>query len=128
MGALNISTIPCDFSTLICRITVPAPSAALVFLNPLSSSGNGIVATLLEKTFATTRSTRTRNTVTVDFGVMATSNGENGRSRRLGSTSEGTRKKKVNSGACGGRIRERLLEGQALMLLVWLSAFVISNF
>jgi len=124
MGAPNVPTIPCNFSTQICHITVPAPSAALVFLYPLSSSGTP--ATLLEKTFATTRSTKTKNTVTVDFGVVATSNGENGGNRRFGSTSEGT--KKVHSGANAGRIRRRLREAEGVMMLVWVFGLAVSSF
>jgi hypothetical protein len=120
MGALNISSIPCNSSTQICSITVPAPSAALVFLTPHSA------APLLEKTFATTRTTRTKNTVTVDFGVVATSNGENGRSRRLGSTSEGTKKKlRVRSGAGDDRIGERI---KLLLLVVWVFGFAALSF
>lgn len=40
--------------------------------------------TVAERTFTTTRSMKIKNTVTVDFAAMATSNGENGGTRMLG--------------------------------------------
>lgn len=119
MGTSNISILPCDSSTQICRITLPAPSAALVFLYSPTSSDDAAL-TLAEKTFGTTRSTRTKNTATIDFAVMETSNGENGRSRLLGSTSEGM--KKMHSAGTEERLRE---VWQVVMILVWVLRFVV---
>ncbi|KAF8162003.1 glycoside hydrolase family 79 protein [Pholiota molesta] len=52
------------------------------------------------RTFGTTAVTRTRNTATVDPGVLATSNGHTGMEGVLGSTSEGS-----VSAAAAGRLR-----------------------
>lgn len=99
VGTESITTISCSASpgivpsTNICQIPLPAPGFALVFLTPSAlseSEAGGTEAT----TFPTTAQTRTRNTVTVDQAVLATSNGHSGAGagagRRLGSTSSGS--------------------------------------
>ncbi|KAG6915354.1 hypothetical protein DXG01_012005 [Tephrocybe rancida] len=95
IGNENITTVPCDATTNLCSIRVPAPSYALVFLTDASLSEPGTAATT---TFATTVQTRTRNTVTVDQAVLATSNG--GYGKKLGSTSAGS-----SNGAAPGGMR-----------------------
>jgi len=87
-GEEQIETVTCDATTGNCQVRVPAPGAALVFLNDgaLSNSGEGDAP----QTFATTAVTRVRNTATVDQAVLATSNGHGGGSRHLGSTSRGS--------------------------------------
>ncbi|KAG6835065.1 hypothetical protein H0H93_005181, partial [Arthromyces matolae] len=95
MGDLNITTIQCDTTTNLCTIPVPAPSYALVYLTDTSINEAGGAATT---TFATTVQTKTRNTVTIDQAVLATSNG--GYGKQLGSTSAGS-----ESGAMMGGLR-----------------------
>ncbi|KAF8064386.1 glycoside hydrolase family 79 protein [Lyophyllum atratum] len=88
VGTENITTIPCDPTTNLCTIPVPAPAYALVFLSPAAlaqSNGEGAPPT----TFPTTARTNTRNTATVDPAVLATSNG-GFRKGELGSTSPGS--------------------------------------
>ena len=73
-GDKDIQTVTCSGGT--CKIQVPAPSFALVFLSDqaLSESDNGA-----NMTFPTTTSrTRTVNTATVNPSVLATSNGHGG--------------------------------------------------
>lgn len=66
---------------------MPAPGAALVFFSDdaqKAASGEAI------ETFPTTVITKTKNTVSIDPAVLATSNGENGRDRaQRGGTSAG---------------------------------------
>ena len=88
-GELNVVNVPCDATTNICTVTVPAPGFALVFLNDKaytdSTPSGGTV------TFATTAHTRTINTATVDLEVLETSNGHSGRDRvNMRSTSKGS--------------------------------------
>ncbi|KAG6815750.1 hypothetical protein H0H87_011662 [Tephrocybe sp. NHM501043] len=85
MGQENITTIACDSTTNLCTIPVPAPSYALVYLTDAALDEPGVAATT---TFPTTVETRTRNTVTIDQAVLATSNG--GYGKKLGSTSAGS--------------------------------------
>jgi len=88
MGEEQIETVTCDPTSRNCQVRVPAPGAALVFLNDgaLSNSGEGDAP----KTFATTAVTKLHNTATVDQAVLATSNGHGGGSRELGATSRGS--------------------------------------
>ena len=85
-GDQDIQTVTCSGGT--CKIQVPAPSFALVFLSDqaLSESDNGA-----NMTFPTTSlRTRTVNTATVDPSVLATSNGHGGfRPGVIYSTSKG---------------------------------------
>ncbi|KAG6864423.1 hypothetical protein C0991_009617 [Blastosporella zonata] len=96
MGTENITTIACDSTTNLCTIPVPAPSYALVFLTAAALDEPGAAATV---TFPTTIVTQTRNTVTVDQAVLATSNG--GYGKQLGSTSAGSESGALSSGAPG---------------------------
>lgn len=121
MGTESVTTIACTTSSTspsqrTCQIPLAAPGFALVFLSDSAlevSETGGAEAT----TFPTTAETRTRNTVTIDPAVLATSNGhvamgnENARVGRLGSTSAGsvnggveTRTVKVVVGLVGGLI------------------------
>ena len=75
--------MPCDQVQNSCVVNVPAPGAALVFFSDAAQAA--------QTTFATTAVTKTKNTVTVDPSVLATSNGQSGRQRlaQQGGTSEG---------------------------------------
>jgi len=89
VGTENITTLACNPATsstsTTCTVRVPAPGAAIVFLTSLDETA-GAAST----TFATTTYTKTRNTVTVDPGVLATSNGHSAQQdSELGSTSAG---------------------------------------
>ncbi|KAJ3727373.1 hypothetical protein DFJ43DRAFT_1001722 [Lentinula guzmanii] len=84
-GTEVIETIPCDQSTQVCSVSVPAPGAALVFLTDELTETEGAPST----TFATTTVTKTANTATVDASVLATSNGRSGNSP-MGSSSKGS--------------------------------------
>ncbi|KAJ3926594.1 MAG: hypothetical protein NXY57DRAFT_870106, partial [Lentinula lateritia] len=88
-GTESIQTISCDQSTQVCSVSVPAPGAALVFLTNDLSEMEGAPLTM----FATTTAMNAGNTATVDASVLATSNGNNGKSP-LGSSSKGS----VNGG------------------------------
>ncbi|KAI0774365.1 glycoside hydrolase family 79 protein [Fomes fomentarius] len=86
-GEESIETIQCDQGQNACAIKVPAPGAALIFFSDdaqKAASGEAI------ETFPTTIITKTKNTVSIDPAVLATSNGENGRDRaQRGGTSAG---------------------------------------
>ncbi|KAF8900144.1 glycoside hydrolase family 79 protein [Gymnopilus junonius] len=89
VGTVNVTTLPCTNG--VCTIHVPAPGAAIVFLNSNANGGNnqndGVTAAPAT-TFSTTTYTRTRNTITIDPAVLATSNGHSGSTyEQLGSTS-----------------------------------------
>jgi hypothetical protein len=88
---------------------------ALVFLTEeaLKSSANSEEA----QTFATSSITKTRNTVTIDPGALATSNGMNGKSRQLGSTSKGGLKNAASSSA-GVSLMFLALSGAVASILV----------
>ncbi|KAH9943353.1 glycoside hydrolase family 79 protein [Epithele typhae] len=75
-GDLDIHAVQCDVETSSCKIKVPAPGDCWIFA---------------PATFSTSVVTKTLNTLTVDPAVLATSNGESGKSRRLhhGKTSSG---------------------------------------
>ncbi|RDB17658.1 Beta-glucuronidase [Hypsizygus marmoreus] len=108
-GTENITTITCDQTNNVCQIPVPAPAFALVFLTDDAFTENsGAPST----TFPTTAQTKTRNTVTIDPAVLATSNGHSGMGKdKLGSTSAGS-----ISAASG--LRHSLGGGVTLMALV----------
>ncbi|KAG5336999.1 hypothetical protein C0989_011248 [Termitomyces sp. Mn162] len=91
VGDINITTIPCDSTTNLCTVPVPAPSYALIYLTDTSLNEPGGAAT---QTFSTTVQTRYRNTATIDQAVLATSNG--GYGKKLGSTSAGSTSAAVN--------------------------------
>ena len=81
--------MPCDQTQNMCQIKVPAPGAALVFFSDdaqAAATGDNDIAT-----FATTAITKTKNTVTIDASVLATSNGDSGKKRlaQMGGTSQG---------------------------------------
>lgn len=124
MGEENVTTVTCGQAVppqiqRMCTIRIPAPGFALVFLSPgalESSHAGGAPPT----TFPTTAETRTRNTVTIDQAVLATSNGHsamgfdgkkgrNGKAR-LGSTSAGS----ANDGGDGSK--GRLCSSRAVAL------------
>lgn len=97
-GDLNVVSIDCDQSTNACIVPVKAPGFALVFLDS-SADSEMIGIGQATATYSTTAVTKTKNTVTMDPSVLATSNGHNGDERsRLGSTSSGSVSK-----ADGGR-------------------------
>ncbi|KAH7928005.1 glycoside hydrolase family 79 protein [Leucogyrophana mollusca] len=86
MGNVDIQTVPCDQTAGVCRVKVPAPGFALVFLTDqaLSESDEGPTMT-----FPTTAYTKFENTATIDQAVLATSNGNRGLSDSLAGTSKG---------------------------------------
>ncbi|KAF5376683.1 hypothetical protein D9615_007846 [Tricholomella constricta] len=87
MGTEDITVITCDQTNNVCVIKVPAPSFALVFLtDDAFTEAGGAPST----TFPTTAQTKTRNTITVDPAVLATSNGHTAMKNKLGSTSPGS--------------------------------------
>lgn len=111
---MNVSTVNCDQTANVCRIPVPSPGFALVFMNPADPM---IAESQAQKTFATTARTRTVNTVTVDPTVLATSNGHSADIRgSLGSTTHGS-----ISSASG---MHSLLPGATVLLSAVLGAFV----
>ncbi|KLO13587.1 hypothetical protein SCHPADRAFT_940250 [Schizopora paradoxa] len=95
MGEEQDETVNCDPTTRNCQVRVPAPGAALVFLNDgaLANAGQGDAP----QTFATTAVTKLHNTATVDQLVLQTSNGHGGTERKMASTSRGS----FQSGALG---------------------------
>lgn len=98
-GDLNVVTIDCDQTVNACIIPVKAPDFVLVFLDS-STDAEVIGLGQATATYSTTAITKTKNTVTIDPSVLATSNGDNEDERaRLGSTSSGSVSK-----AEGGRV------------------------
>ncbi|KAG5640479.1 hypothetical protein DXG03_008374 [Asterophora parasitica] len=87
MGAENVAIVSCDQTNNVCKINVPAPSYALVFLTDDAFQETGGAPST---TFATTAQTKAHNTVTVDPAVLATSNGHTAMKDKLGSTSPGS--------------------------------------
>ncbi|VDC00664.1 unnamed protein product [Peniophora sp. CBMAI 1063] len=87
-GDLDVQTVTCDTTNLVCDITVPAPGLALVFLDDDSYNEVTPSSTL---TFPTTYVTATVNTAQVDPSVLATSNGHANMGGRRDSTSPGSR-------------------------------------
>jgi len=86
-GTEFIYTIDCDTTNNVCPVTVPAPGAALVFLNAGAQKASEPTATVTFSTSVTTA----RNLATLPPAVLATSNGHGGQnSLNLGSTSEGS--------------------------------------
>jgi hypothetical protein len=86
MGQEVIETVNCDTTAETCTISVPAPGFALVFLN--SDAAAGDIAGTSSMTFPTTALTKTKNTVTVNPTVLATSNGMMLSEHDLAGTSE----------------------------------------
>ena len=88
IGEENIQTVQCDQNANSCTIKVPAPAAAIVYF---SNDAQAAISGEEYQTFATTVVTKTKNTVTVDPSVLATSNGEGGKNRlnNKGGTSQG---------------------------------------
>lgn len=83
-GTLNVTTVSCDLANNVCKIPVPAPGFALVFLDadPVLQLGQS------PETFSTSVATKTQNTVAVDPKVLATSNGHSAKDLQgMGSTS-----------------------------------------
>ena len=87
-GELDVQTVTCDTTNLVCDITVPAPGLALVFLDDDSYNEVTPSSTL---TFPTTYVTATVNTAQVDPSVLATSNGHGDMGSRRDTTSPGSR-------------------------------------
>ncbi|KAG2129513.1 glycoside hydrolase family 79 protein [Suillus bovinus] len=85
MGSESVQTINCDQSSNTCRVSIPAPGAALVFLSSSAYAESGNPST---QTFSTTMVTKTMNTATINPSVLATSNGISGDTWELGSTSK----------------------------------------
>ncbi|KAG2052586.1 glycoside hydrolase family 79 protein [Suillus hirtellus] len=87
-GTLDIQTIPCDQTNNVCRVKVPAPGFALVFLTDNALSESDQTSTM---TFPTTAYTNLHGgpTITIDPSVLATSNGEKGFANALAGTSKG---------------------------------------
>lgn len=86
-GTEVIQTITCDTTANTCQIPVPAPGVALVFL---SSDAQGAVDPSQTETYSTTVVTKSKNTVTIDPSVLATSNGDSAKERKMSSTSQGS--------------------------------------
>ena len=88
-GELKLETVQCDQASNTCQVRVPAPGFALVLMNDDAVAE----ATRYQntETFATSAVTKLKNTATIDPSVLATSNGQNGKSRlsQQGGTSEG---------------------------------------
>ncbi|PIL25782.1 hypothetical protein GSI_11532 [Ganoderma sinense ZZ0214-1] len=85
-GEENIQTVQCDQNANSCVVKVPAPGAAIVYF---SSDAQSAIASEQYSTYSTTVVTKSKNTVTVDPSVLATSNGEGGKNRLIGGTSQG---------------------------------------
>ncbi|RDX55721.1 glycoside hydrolase family 79 protein [Lentinus brumalis] len=86
-GEESVLTIQCDQANNACQIKVPAPGAALVFF---SDAAQAAAADGPIETFSTSIITKSKNTVTIDPSVLATSNGESGKDRlHRGGTSYG---------------------------------------
>lgn len=85
-GEESVQTVQCDQTKNSCQIKVPAPGAALVFF---SDSAQQAAVSESIATYPTTVITQTKNTVTIDATLLATSNGNNGRTRGRGGTSAG---------------------------------------
>ena len=85
-GQESVQTIECDQTKNACQIKVPAPGAALVFF---SDSAQQAAVSESVATYPTTVITQTKNTVTIDATLLATSNGHNGKTRGRGGTSAG---------------------------------------
>ncbi|KAJ6577056.1 glycoside hydrolase family 79 protein [Mycena vulgaris] len=85
-GVLDVQTISCDTLTNTCRIQVPAPGFALMFLDELAGE---TIENPSATTWPTTAQTRTINTLSVDPSMLATSDGHWGANERLGRTSPG---------------------------------------
>lgn len=82
-------TISCDPTNNLCSVTVPAASAALVFLTPQAEAG--AINTAEARTFSTTVTTvQVKNTASINPSVLATSNGYGGLNNQIGSTSFGS--------------------------------------
>ena len=80
---------PCDTANNVCKVEVPAPGLAVVFLTDAALQESQATAT---QTFATTVVTgATRNTATINPTSLFFSNGRGGQNfMGLGSTSPGT--------------------------------------
>nr|VWO95148.1 Sphingosine-1-phosphate lyase [Ganoderma boninense] len=98
-GEENVQTVQCDQNANSCVVTVPAPGAAIVYF---SSDAQSAIANEQYSTYSTTVITKSKNTVTVDPSVLATSNGEGGKNRLVGGTSQGG-----SNAAAAGRRRAR---------------------
>ncbi|KAJ7617286.1 glycoside hydrolase family 79 protein [Roridomyces roridus] len=85
MGDEDIQTVQCDSTAQTCTVKVPAPGMALVFLSDDAQTEGGGQPSV---TFATTAKTKTRNTVTADPSVLATSNGGRLSDHELAGTSK----------------------------------------
>ena len=86
-GDLHLEDVPCDQANNVCRVRVPAPGFALVFMSDDAARESEPASTA---TFATTAITKYKNTATVDPAVLATSNGNKGMGGKWGSTSYGS--------------------------------------
>ncbi|EIW83853.1 glycoside hydrolase family 79 protein [Coniophora puteana RWD-64-598 SS2] len=86
-GAPSPSTAQCDTNANTCTVRVPAPGAALVFLNSGSAQQDALPTAT--QTYPTTAATKVLNTVTIDPSALATSNGGSEKNRQLASTSHG---------------------------------------
>jgi len=107
-GDEQITTVNCDQNANTCVIHVPAPGAAVVFLN---SNVNPKVDPA--NTYSTTAYTQTYNTIRADPSLVAHSNGHNGKSRQqLGATSFGSSNGASSSYAT---MRDAALLGSALL-------------
>ncbi|OJT10820.1 Beta-glucuronidase [Trametes pubescens] len=117
-GTEDVQTVQCDQTANTCQIKVPAPGAALVFIS--DTAQQQAAAPDSASTYATTVVTKTKNTATVDPAVIATSNGQNGKNRGIGGTSQGG-----ENGAVGVRAlaaTSALVAALTAVLVVGLSA------
>lgn len=90
-GNENITTVNCGVpsdgssQTAVCRVSVPAPGAALVFLSGTAAQAEDAGAP--STTFSTSSFTKIHGTVWVSPSELASSNGRGGVNQQLGSTS-----------------------------------------
>ncbi|KAI0031066.1 hypothetical protein K488DRAFT_52875 [Vararia minispora EC-137] len=87
-GDLSVQTIQCDTTNNVCKVVVPAPGAALIFLD--DDSYTAVTPTTTE-TFPTTFYTATVNTAKIDPSALAHSNGHGNMSGILDATSQNSR-------------------------------------
>lgn len=108
-------TVPC--SANVCRINVPAPSFALVYLNSdaLAESGPGDGEEV--QTFATT-TYADHNTATIASEVLETSNGRGGAMFGLGGTSRGIKHAEANAAAGEKMMKGRVWLGMVLGMVL----------
>jgi hypothetical protein len=104
-GTLNVTTVPCDTSTNICSVPMPAPGFALVFLTSTAAVSPASTVTFPTSTVSTqTRTVNSLNTIYIDPSVLATSYGHSGMDNVRGATSPGSSNASLWRGAMPGAL------------------------